>query len=98
MSLPFHTIEVVADNEQELGRLFQIEYLSIPPDLKKQIDKRDLFTCQLLIEEFVVGLLPEVKQETQIQRWQTPRYQIKIEVGVKYFSICFNGHRKIFPW
>ncbi len=91
-------MQVATDNERELGNLFQNEYLNIPPTVKLQIDPRDLFACQLFTEEFVVGLLPEVKQETLSQGWQSPRFQIKIELGIKFFSICFNGHRKFFQW
>ncbi|MFK7777217.1 MAG: hypothetical protein QM501_03695 [Gimesia sp.] len=98
MRIPLHTIQVATDNEWELGNLFQSEYLNIPPEIKQQIDISDLFAYQLFTEDFVVALLPEVKNETLTQRWQTPRYQIKVELGSKYFSICFNGHRKLFQW
>ncbi|MCH9653601.1 MAG: hypothetical protein K0U89_07035 [Planctomycetes bacterium] len=98
MRIPLYQFEVASDNERELGDLFRNAYLDIPPEIEQKIDVRDLFALRLFTEEFVVGFLPEVKQETLTQGWQTPRFQIKIELGIKYFSICFNGHRKLFQW
>lgn len=95
MRIPLYQFEVTTDNERELGNLFRNAYFDIPTEIEQKIDVRDLFAIRLYTEEFVVGLLPEVKQKTLTQHWQTPRYQIKIELGIKYLSICFNGHRKL---
>ena len=98
MRIPLYQLEVATDNDRELGNLFRNAYHDLPPEIEQKIDVRDLFAIRLFTEEFVVGLLPEAKQETLTQRWQSPRYQIKVELSIKYFSISFNGHQKLFQW
>ncbi|QDT96103.1 hypothetical protein [Gimesia aquarii] len=98
MRKPIHTIQVETDSELEIEKLLRDAYLNIPSEIEQQNTEEDLFAIRLYIMEYVVGLLPEVRSESAPPRWKSPRYEIKIELGIKYFSICFNGHRKIFNW
>lgn len=98
MRIPLHTMKVSTDDKRKLGNLLSDEYLAIPPEVEQLFEEADLFAIRLYIEDFVVGLIPGVRSGTDFQHRLTPRYQIKIELGIKYFSICFNGHRKLFNW
>ncbi|QDT44439.1 hypothetical protein Pan241w_45480 [Gimesia alba] len=96
MNFPIHKILIQTDSEKKIGGLVQGELAHIPPEIEQAISDRDRFAFRLILEEFVVGLLKEMKSEQNfIQRGTAPHYQLEIILDHSRGMICFNGHQKV---
>ena len=96
MSFPIHKILIQTDSEKKIGGLVQGELANIPPEIEQAISDRDRFAFRLILEEFVVGLLKEMRPEQNpTQGGTTARYQLEMILDHSRGMICFNGVQKV---
>lgn len=96
MTFRVHKILIQTDSEKNIGGLVQGELSHIPAEIEQTVSDRDRFAFRLILEEFVVGLLKEMKTEQHFtQRMTAPHYQLEIILDHSRGMICFNGHQKV---
>lgn len=99
MKFPLHRIEIETDSEQELDRAIQRELNSLPTVVQQAYSDQDRFSFRLAIENFIVGLLKEIKTTPLRSRhWQAPRYTLILQWEKTQGLINFNGQEIVIPF
>ncbi|WP_417388982.1 hypothetical protein [Gimesia sp.] len=96
MKFPLYTFEVTSPSEKEFVRLLQRALNSLPAVVEQEISAADRFRIRLMLEDYVVGLLKDVRALQPLSRnWIRSDYLIIVQFEKTQATICFNGQELV---
>lgn len=96
MKFPLHKFEIETDSDKELDRHIRREIHSLPMSVKQEFSDAERFAFQLILEEYVVGLLKELKSASlRTRHWMTTGYRLIVIFERGQITISFNGQEKV---
>ena len=96
MKSPLHRFEIETDSDEELDRHIRREIHSLPTSVQREFSDAERFGFQLILEEYVVGLLKEMQAVALRTRHRmTVGNRLVVVFEKRLITISFNGQEKV---